>query len=473
MSPISLFPNLASLTPSSAIDLTSLRRPRTEAEEREYQALNDSSLETELQERPLSNWDKRPLSDQVLGYPALLTGMPKDALVIYISLSSDGLELYGIDCSGILRCTGQDIRASSTRQMVSRYVGLLSTYKDEAPEEELDVLAWSMSKVFIEPLEDLIQAKEQIIFVPSGDLARFPLGALLFENRPLGLQKPVSQVPSLSAFAHLSLRRVAGTATIASIARPGSAKEAEAGGPSALPMAGIEALLIGQQFGITPLSAAKVSNEKFCHQMERCHIMHLSTHGYFDQAAPLLSCISLADNFRVIDLLRVRTKAFLVVFSACLSGTGTTNNGDDVLGFSHAMLAAGANAFLGALWSANDLVTMLLMILFYTQLLDAKAPVTLTRLWHQACLMLYVAEPGQIKALLGSFVARWDKMEEKGLCPDAFVKNGRRKLEKARDEWISKSGEPTLNLKHPYFWANFVMIGNANNALRLAEEPQD
>lgn len=328
-----MLPHQASLTLSSLIDLASLRRPRTETEEKEYQALNESSLEMELKAWPLANWDKRPLSDQVLGYPALLTGLPKDALVIYIALSADGLELYGIDHSGILRCTGQDIRASSTRQMVSRYVGLLSTYKDEAPEEELGILAWSMSKVFIHPLEDLIRAKEQIIFVPSGDLARFPLGALLFENEPLGLKKPVSQVPSLSALVHLSLRRVAGTATIAAITRPGSAKEAQAGGTPALPMAGIEALLIGQQFGITPLSATEISKEGFCQEMERCHIMHLSTHGYFDEAAPLLSYISLADNFRVIDLLRVRTKAFLVVFSACLSGTGTTNSGDNVLGF--------------------------------------------------------------------------------------------------------------------------------------------
>lgn len=64
-------------------------------------------------------------------------------------------------------------------------------------------------------------------------------------------------------------------------------------------------------------------------------------------------------------------------------------------------------------------------------------------------------------------------MERDGLQPNTYVKNGRRKLEKARDEWISKSGEPTLNLKHPYSWANFVMIGNANNKLVLAEEPQD
>ena len=283
------------LTPSSAIDLSSLRRPRTEAEEREYQKLNDASLETELKAYPLLNWDTRPLGDQVLEYPALLTGIPKDALVIYIALSADGLELYGIDQSSILRCTGQDVKASSTRQMVSRYIGLLATYKDEAPEEELDILTLSMSKVFIEPLEDLIRAKEQIIFVPSGDLARFPLSALLFEYKPLGLQKSVSQVPSLSALAHLSLRRVAGTATIAAIACPGSAKEAEAGGPAALPMAGIEALLIGQQFGITPISATDVSKEQFCQEVQRCHIMHLSTHGIFDQAAPLL-CISLSQK---------------------------------------------------------------------------------------------------------------------------------------------------------------------------------
>ena len=453
------------------LDLHTLKRQRTEAENKEYENLNGASLVQELNAHPLHRMDRRSLGEQVLGYPDVLIGIPKDALVAYYSLSVDGLALYGIDHSGILIAIWQNIAASSTRQMVSRFIGLLARYKDEAPEDILNVFTWSMSEVFIKPLEDVIRAKSQVIFVPSGDLARFPLGVLLFDGNPLGLKMPVSQVPSLSALYHLSRRSVAGSAVISAIARPGSVREEREGGPSALPMAGIEALLIGQTFGITPLRASEVSIDRFRDEMKRCSIMHLSTHGYFDASAPLFSHISLGENLRVIDLLTVRTKAALVVLSACLSGTGTINNGDDVLGFSHAMLAAGAHTFLGGLWNANDLVTLLQMMYFYMGAVGAEEPITLARLWHRASLMLYVAEPHQIKAMLEAYLKILDAMEESGLQPDAFVRNGRRKLQKAVNEWVSESGLPALNLKHPYFWANFVMIGNANISLRNAEKP--
>ena len=453
------------------LDLRALKRRKTEAESKEYEDLNGASLQQELKAHPLHRMDRRPLGEQVLGYPEVLIGIPKDALVVYISLSADGLALFGIDRSGILVAMWKKIAASSTRQMISRFIGLLARYKDEAPEDILNVFIWSMSEVFTKPLENVMRAKSQVIFVPSGDLARFPLGILLFDEHPVGLQMPVSQVPSLSALAHLSRRSVAGNAVFSAIARPGSVREELAGGPSALPMAGIEALLIGQTFGFTPLRASEVSIDRFRDEMERCSIMHLSTHGYFDASAPLFSHISLGENLRVIDLLTVRTKAILVVFSACLSGTGAISNGDDVLGFSHAMLAAGAHTFLGALWSANDLVTLLQMMLFYSQLRYEKEPITLARLWHQATLMLYVAQPDVIKTLLQAYLKGLDAMEESGLRPEAFVKNGRRKLQKALDEWVSESGSPALNLKHPYFWANFVMTGNANISLRGAEMP--
>lgn len=54
---------------------------------------------------PYLDWDKRPLSEQVLRYSAVLVGIPEDALIIYIALSVDGLELHTIKHSGNLRCT--------------------------------------------------------------------------------------------------------------------------------------------------------------------------------------------------------------------------------------------------------------------------------------------------------------------------------------------------------------------------------
>ena len=447
------------------LDLQTLGRPRTEDEEKEYQLLDKSTLELDLGANPL-DVDKRPLSEQVLEYPGILEGIPDDTAVIYHGLSNDGLALLSIARTGILSAIwNPDISASATRQMVCRYVGSITEYKDSTPEDWLVSLALSMSEVFIKPVQADIKSRSQIIFVPSGDLARFPIGALYMDNIPLSLQKSVFQVPSLSALYHLRQRPMCTQSRVSVIARPGNIREDR---EAALPMAGIEALLVGQTFGSTPLEASGVSKDRFREELERCSIMHLSTHGYFDTSAPVLSYISLQERFRVIDMLTVRTKAVLVIFSACVSGTGITNKGDDVLGFSHAILAAGAHVYLGALWAANDLVTMIHMILFYVQLALTERPTRLAELWHQATRMLYFAKPYQIKGLLTSYLGRWDDIEAAGLLPNQFVRNGRRKLQKSIDEWITPSGEPVLDLKHLYYWANFVMIGNANITMHAA-----
>ncbi|MCJ1290509.1 hypothetical protein MMC34_002048 [Xylographa carneopallida] len=447
------------------LDLLTLGRPRNEDEEKEYQLLDKSALELELGANPL-NVDRRPLSEQVLEYPDVLEGIPDDTVVIYYSLSEDGLALLSIARTGILSAIWNPyISASATRQMVCRYVGSIAKYKDSAPEDWLISLALSMSEVFIEPVEVDIETRSQVIFVPSGDLARFPLGALYMNNIPLTLQKAVFQVPSLSALFHLRERPIGTQTRVSVIARPGDIKD---DGEAALPMAGIEALLVGQIFGSIPLDASGVSKNKFREELEGCSIMHLSTHGYFDTSAPMLSHISLQERFRVIDMLTVRTKAVLVIFSACVSGTGVTNKGDDVLGFSHAVLAAGARVYVGALWTANDLVTMIHMIMFYLELASTTEPRRLADIWGQATRILYFARPYHIKGLLEGYLKRWDDIEAAGLLPNQFVRNGRRKLQKAIDEWITPSGEPVLDLTHPYYWANFAMVGNASIMMHAA-----
>ena len=447
------------------LDLLTLGRPRTEDEEKEYQLLDKSALNLELGANPL-NVDRRPLSDQVLEYPKILAGIPDDSVVIYYSLSEDCLALLSIARTGILSAFwNPDISASATRQMVCRYIGSIAKHKDSAPEDWLVCLALSMSKVFIEPVQADIKSRNQVIFIPSGDLARFPFGALYMDNLPLILQKAIFQVPSLSALYHLGQRPMCTQSEFSVIARSGTIRDND---EAALPMAGIEALLVGELFGSAPLEASGVSRNQFREELERCSIMHLSTHGYFDTSSPGLSHISLEERFRVIDMLTVRTKAVLVIFSACVSGTGITNKGDDVLGFSHAILAAGAHVYVGALWAANDLVTMIHMNMFYVWLASMEKPTRLADIWRQATLFLYLAKPYQIKELLASFLARWDDMEAAGLLPNQFVRNGRRKLQKAIGEWITPSGEPVLDLKHPYYWANFVMIGNANIAMHTA-----
>lgn len=81
-----------------------------------------------------------------------------------------------------------------------------------------------------------------------------------------------------------------------------------------------------------------------------------------DIDAPFLSSLSLKEKFKVLDLLAVQREVKVVVFTACLSGLGKATDRGDVLGFSHAVLMANANAYIGALWPNNDLVTLIHML---------------------------------------------------------------------------------------------------------------
>jgi CHAT domain-containing protein len=97
-------------------------------------------------------------------------------------------------------------------------------------------------------------------------------------------------------------------------------------------------------------------------------LIHLAAHGEINYERPLQSSLHLEPSFKVIDFTNTKCKTSLVVFSACASGLGRITFGDDLLGFSSAVLHSGARAFIGALWFTDDLATILFMMTFYKYL---------------------------------------------------------------------------------------------------------
>src|SRR5262249_59483808 len=70
--------------------------------------------------------------------------------------------------------------------------------------------------------------------------------------------------------------------------------------------------------------------------------------------------------------------AVLVVLSACRAGLGRQSSGDGLLGFSYALMRAGARSVVLSRWKVDDTATALLMVRFYENLLGKakglKAP---------------------------------------------------------------------------------------------------
>jgi CHAT domain-containing protein/tetratricopeptide (TPR) repeat protein len=163
----------------------------------------------------------------------------------------------------------------------------------------------------------------------------------------------------------------------------------------------------------------RASEENFKHQnLADYRIIHFATHAFIDDKKPARSAIVLSldqdpkeDGFlQMREVFNLKLKADLVVLSACQTGLGQLIRGEGIEGLSRAFFYAGASSVLLSLWAVNDQASYQLLERFYIHLRSAN-PV----------------------------------MDS---------------LRQAKLEMID-SGV----LAHPYYWAGFVVAGNADTII--------
>ncbi len=151
--------------------------------------------------------------------------------------------------------------------------------------------------------------------------------------------------------------------------------------------------------------------------------LHFATHGFFNDAAPLLSAIILAqpdkktgeDGFLTArEIFDLNLSADLVVLSACNTAKGEKRNGEGLIGLTWALFAAGAPTQVVSQWSVNDVGTALLMRNFYFNLTSKR-------------------------------MAKGDALRQASLS----LLNGNSKIQTL-----------THKYDHPYYWAPFILLGN-------------
>ncbi|NEO19175.1 MULTISPECIES: tetratricopeptide repeat protein [unclassified Moorena] len=165
-------------------------------------------------------------------------------------------------------------------------------------------------------------------------------------------------------------------------------------GLSPLPGALEEVNAIAKMLGVEPLLGAH-ANEAALKQVTRPRILHIATHGFFQERpekeeftngdnALLQSWLALAgikDNKRENDhedgiftaleatgLNLSGTK--LVVLSACNTGLGNISAGEGIYGLRRALVIAGSESQVISLWNVNDEATKYLMVSYYQGLKD-------------------------------------------------------------------------------------------------------
>ena len=100
-------------------------------------------------------------------------------------------------------------------------------------------------------------------------------------------------------------------------------------------------------------------------------VLHLASHGVFDPTDPLNSALLLASDgqndgrLTASEIYELKLDASLVTLSACQTGLGRVQSGDDVVGLTRGFLFSGADAIVASLWLVDDAATSELMQAFY------------------------------------------------------------------------------------------------------------
>lgn len=397
--------------------------------------------------------------------------IPGNACVIYTALSTEGLTAIALCWQGIHKAVF--IEEANIQQIgitIAVYLATMRDAKETADPSTLVEISFSLSKFLIAPFEEFVEIWDHIIFLPSGPLTQFPLGTLFFKKSPLVTQKAVSQVPSLSYLIYLSKRppkyRSPEKNPVAVVARPGSVREEALGGERALPLAGIEAAFVSM-FRKESVRKAQDVLHRDLDELLGHSILHVATHGYIDASAPLLSRISLGEQTRIVDIFASPSRADVVIFSACNTATGLQSPGENFTGFRQAILAAGADLFIGSLWPTDDLATMLHMVYFYTYIFSGVDENIATK-WHRATAELVDTTTEVAMAKLECLIGLWVDMEQHGRTSDYIFRKGRERLGRA----IKRLEKGCVNFQHPYFWAPFILYGYSEARWKLGSPPE-
>lgn len=217
-----------------------------------------------------------------------------------------------------------------------------------------------------------IEAGKRIVIVPHGPLHYLPFQALRLDAQYLIERNPISIAPSISIAARLVERTPTAAAQLVAFGNPTISPDVA----DPLPGAEREVQELSRQFPNAKLFFNDQANKtNFRASAPQARLLHVAAHATADSLDPLHSKVLLADEngqpnyLEAKDVLEMNLgDVALVALSACDSGLGRIDNGDEVLGFTRSFLSAGTSTLLASLWPVSDAATEKLMTTLYADL---------------------------------------------------------------------------------------------------------
>jgi len=269
------------------------------------------------------------------------------ALFVSYHLTEKTLIIWALE-RGALRMQRVQVTRRALEQAVGRYRERLGRF------HPVDDLAQQLHRWLLAPVLPAGGAK-RLVVVPAGPLHVLPFAALHDGRDHVVARSAVTTLPSLNALRFLPAARPAGGRRVA-LGWAGT-------GERPLSFTVREAAAVGEALpGTLVLGGAEATRARLLKEAAGAELLHVASHGRFDEEAPLLSALELADGeLPLVQVLGLKLKAELVILSSCESGLGQLDGADGVLGLQAAFLLAGARRVIASLWRVSDLGSALLM----------------------------------------------------------------------------------------------------------------
>jgi CHAT domain-containing protein len=266
--------------------------------------------------------------------------------------------------------------------------------------------------MFLKPAQDQLRGKTNIVIAPDSNLWDLPFQALVNSAGRFVIEDAsIAYAPSLTVLREMTKRRlnlVANKApsTLLALGNPVLGRETTARTGSALrngnldplPESGAEVKALARLYGAARSKVyvgTEAREDRVKNEAGAAGILHFSTHGTLNNAAPMYSYLTLAEVgpnddglLEAWELMRLDLKAELAVLSACETARGRIGGGEGVIGFSWAMFIAGVPSTVVSQWKVESASTRDLMVNFHRSLISKQTSTTKADALRQAALKL-------------------------------------------------------------------------------------
>jgi CHAT domain-containing protein len=258
-------------------------------------------------------------------------------------------------------------------EVISKVAALRKSLADGASLASFDAKVSNELFLFlIQPVLKEIKT-QRIVIVPHEDLNYIPFQALQnpIDKQYLGERFQISYAPSATILAGLVPVPALEGKSLLGVADPEIEDHTGEAGA-------IAKVYPGKSKIVTEALARETDVKDW---VSRYNVVHLSVHGWFNQAEPLLSYLQLRKDDQNDGRLTASEmfglsldETQLLVLSACETGQVEATHANEVLGMVRALLYAGAKTLVLSSWKVDSVATARWMEVFYRSLRDVPPP---------------------------------------------------------------------------------------------------